>query len=75
MKQSPSEKLIVPQLAKIFLVFLGTRMFISAYKRACHLSIPWTSLEHEGSEVQDITILTGIVGPKVEDFLFSERCL
>ena len=51
------EKLIVPHLAKIFLVFQGTRMFISAYMRARHLSISWTSLKHEVSEVQNIAIL------------------
>jgi len=37
------EKLTGPQLVKKFPAFYGTRMFITAFTSARHLSLSWTS--------------------------------
>jgi hypothetical protein len=43
MDQSTLEKLVGPQLVQKFPAFYGNRMFITAFTKACRLSLSWAS--------------------------------
>jgi hypothetical protein len=66
----PLEKLAGSQLVKKFPAFYGTRLFITAFTNAHHLSLPWARSTH--SMPPHLTYIISILrGNKHEPFTFD----